>query len=61
MLQRKNKALRDERPREVHNCLEIQVERDRDNKRIKSHQGKYLTNLSARYGMQDIRPGPTPI
>ena len=38
---------------EVHYCLGIQVERDKDNKRMKLHQAQYLTNMLEKFGMQD--------
>ena len=38
-------------PGEVHYCLGIQVERDKDNKRMKLHQAQYLTNLLEKFGM----------
>ena len=45
----------------VHYCLGIQVKQDRDNKRVKLHQGKYLTNFLAKYSVQDCKPAATPI
>ena len=30
---------------EIHHCLGVQVERDKDNKQMKLHQAQYLTNL----------------
>ena len=46
---------------EVHYCLGIQVERDKDNKRMKLHQAQYLTNLLEKFGMQDSKPVATPV
>ena len=46
---------------EVHYCLGIQVERDKDNKRMKLHQAQYLTNLLEKFGMQDCKSVTTPV
>ena len=46
---------------EVHYCLGIQVERDKENKRMKLHQAQYLTNLLEKLGMQDCKPAATPV
>ena len=46
---------------EVHYCLGIQVERDKDNKRMKLHQAQCLTNLLEKFGMQDSKPVATPV
>ena len=46
---------------EVHYCLGIQVERDKENKRMKLHQAQYLTNLLEKFGMQDCKPAATPV
>ena len=45
---------------EVHYCLGIQVERDKENKRMKLHQAQYLTNLLEKFCMQDCKPAATP-
>ena len=42
-------------------CVGIQVERDKDNKRMKLHQAQYLTNLLEKFGMQDCKPVATPV
>ena len=46
---------------EVHYCLGIQVERDKDNKRMRLHQAQYLENLLEKFGMQDCKPAATPV
>ena len=46
---------------EIHYCLGVQVERDKDNKRMKLHQAQYLTNLLEKFGMQDCKPAATPV
>ena len=46
---------------EVHYCLGIQVERDKDNKRMRLHQAQYLANLLGKFGMQDCKPAATPV
>ena len=46
---------------EVHYCLGIQVERDRDNRQMKLHQAQYLSNLLEKFGMQDCKPAATPV
>ncbi len=46
---------------EIHHCLGVQVERDKDNKQMKLHQAQYLTNLLEKFGMQDCKPAATPV
>ena len=46
---------------EVHYCLGIQVERDREKKQMKLHQSKYLTNLLQKFGMENCKPAATPV
>jgi hypothetical protein len=46
---------------EVHYCLGIQVERDRNKKRMRLHQSQYLTNLLKKFGMEECKPAATPV
>lgn len=65
MLQREKEALRKRFEMkdlgEVHYCLGIHVERDRDKKRMRLHQSQYLTNLLTKFGMAECKPVATPV
>ena len=45
---------------EAHYCLGIEIERDRNNKRMLLHQTRYLTTLLEKYRMQDCNAITTP-
>jgi hypothetical protein len=46
---------------EVNYCLGIQVERDRNKKRMRLHQSQSLTNLLKKFGMEECKPAATPV
>ncbi|CAB3985451.1 Retrovirus-related Pol poly from transposon TNT 1-94 [Paramuricea clavata] len=46
---------------EVYYCLGIQVERDRNKKRMRLHQSQYLMNLLKKFGMEECKPAATSV
>jgi hypothetical protein len=42
-------------------ALVIQVERDRNKKRMRLHQSQYFTNLLKKFGMEECKPAATPV
>ena len=63
MLQREKEALKKRFEMkdlgEVHYCLGIQVERDKNKRQMKPHQSQYLKSLLKKFGMEECKPVAT--
>ena len=46
---------------EIHYCLGMAIERDRNAKVLMIHQKSYLKNVLKRFGMEDCKPISTPM